>query len=171
MTIVFQNKSNSHKHTSKKFIMRCQFSIFDIKPCSFPLEVSAFSIARCAPWTRSSVNLSPRNYKSIETYTCIGHTAFFSRYVNCIENFTTHLKRRLHQLLHHHQGVHISLSKNFNSWITSWFFVSLQSKRPKGNSRQTLTLHVYEYVSWHHLWQMLIFLHLGNALFTTMTKI
>lgn len=80
MTIVFQNNSNSHKRTSRKFIMRCQSSIFDIKPCSFPLEVSAFSIA---------VNLSPRNYKSIETYTCIGHTAFFSRYVNCIENFTT----------------------------------------------------------------------------------
>lgn len=89
MTIVSQNNSNSHKRTSRKFIMRCQSSIFDIKPCSFPLEVSAFSIARCAPWTRSSVNLSPRNYKSIETYTCIGHTAFFSRYVNCIENFTT----------------------------------------------------------------------------------
>lgn len=81
MTIVFQNNSNSHKRTSRKFIMRCQSSIFDIKPCSFPLEVSAFSIARCT--------LSLRNYKSIETYTCIGHTAFFSRYVNCIENFTT----------------------------------------------------------------------------------
>lgn len=81
MTIVFQIKSNSHKRTLRKFIMRCQSSIFDIKPCSFPLEVSAFSIARCT--------LSLRNYKSIETYTCIGHTAFFSRYVNCIEHFTT----------------------------------------------------------------------------------
>lgn len=133
MTIVFQNKSNSHKRTSRKFIIRCQSSIFDIKPCSFPLEVSAFSIARCTPWIRSSVNLSPRNYKSIETYTCIGHTAFFSRYVNCIENFTTQTSKE--DFINYFitiKGTYFSV-KNFSSLITSWFFVSLQSKRPKGN--------------------------------------